>query len=239
MPQIVLSGPGLLLATLLAGCGASTTALNTSTRSTSMPTATLVQTPTATTPSGPCPDKALGTATVPPAPAPTPIAAANWTTYANTSLSYSIQYPANWYVPDTSPISNDFSLLNFDPQTYHPGGDDLPPPPYTKIEILALPATAGKTPMEVYAAGYTNNPLAAPECSRTVTQTTIAGHAALQIIQWPAASGYGPPTGYPQVFCYVVAGNDRPLLALSEFYSPGGQPSSTFARMIASLTFIA
>jgi hypothetical protein len=136
-----------------------------------------------------------------------------------------------------SPASNDFSLLNFDPTTYHPGSDALPPPPYNKIELTALQGTEGQSPAAVYAAGYTNNPLAAPACSRTATPTTLGGHAALQVVQWPAASGYGPPDPYPQVFAYVVLGDGQPLLALSEAYSPGGRPSPTFARMLASLTF--
>jgi hypothetical protein len=227
----------LLLATLLAGCGTSTTTQQTNTSSTPAVTATLAPSPTATTTVGPCPNKVMGTATVPPAPAPTPIAAANWTTYTNTSSHYSIQYPASWYVPDTSPTSSNFYLLNFDPRTYHPGGDNLPPPPYTKIEIHSLQTSAGKTPMEFYTANDTNNPLNPPECSRTVTQTTIGGHTALQIVQWPAASGYGPPTTYPQVHYYVATGNGQPLLGLFEYYSPNGQPSPTFAHMIAGLAF--
>jgi hypothetical protein len=236
----------LLLVTLAAGCATSTTgttahqtatsSLVTPTRSVTV-TATPAAVPTMTTPSGPCPNEVLATATVPPAPAPTPIAAVQWTTYTNTSFHYSVQYPVGWYVPDTSPASNDFSLLNFDPRTYHPGADALPPPPYTKIEIRPLQGSENQTPPEAYAAGYTNNPLAAPECSRTATQTTIAGHNALQVVQWPAASGYGPPTTFPQVFYYVVVGTGQPLLSLGEAYSPGGQPSPPLARMLASLQF--
>jgi hypothetical protein len=223
-----------------------TTAHQTATSSTVTPTLLATVTATATlaasstaTPSGPCPNEVLATATVPPAPAPTPFAEANWTTYTNTSFHYAVQYPMSWYVPDTSPTSNDFYLLNFDPRTYHPGADALPPPPYTKIEIYPLQGTENQTPAEAYAAGYMNNPLAAPECSRTTRQTTVAGHTALQVIQWPAASGYGPPTNYPQVFYYVVIASGQPLLSLSEAYSPGGQPSPTLARMLAGLQFTA
>lgn len=237
---LLLGLPVLLVVALLTACGTSgtsTTTLHIDRGSTPTTTLTLAVSPTATMPSGPCPNKVMGTATVLPAPAPTPIVASNWTTYTNTTSHYAIQYPANWYVPDTSPSSNDFYLLNFDSRTYHPGGDNLPPPPYNKIEVHSLQTSEGKTPMEVYSAGYTNNPLAAPECSRTTTQTTLAGHAALRIVQWPAASGYGPPTTYPQAFYYVVAGTGQPLLVLAEYYSPNGQPSPTFARMIASLTF--
>lgn len=246
----LLGNPGtamllILLAMLVAGCATRTTGTTAHQNAASSTfTATLSATATATlaalptaTPSGPCPNKVLATATVPPAPAPTPIAGTQWMTYTNNLFHYSVQYPTNWYVPDTSPASNDFSLLNFDPRTYHPGADALPPPPYTKIEIRPLQGTDGQTPAEAYAAGYPNNPLAAPECSRTTTQTTIGGHDALQVVQWPAASGYGPPTTYPQVFYYVVSGTGQPLLSLSEAYSPGGQPSPTLARMLASLKF--
>lgn len=243
---LVRGAPALLLAALCTGCGTSSTVLqtpqtktSTAPTSTLTPTATFAPAPTATLPAGPCPNKVLGTATVPPAPAPMPLAPAQWTTYTNNLSHYSVPYPASWYVPDKSPASNDFYLLNFDPNIYHPGGDALPPPPYTKIELNPLQGTEGQTPAAVYAANYTNNPLAAPACSRTATPTTIGGHAALQVVQWPAASGYGPPITYPQVFAYVVIGNGQPLLSLSEFYSPGGRPSATFARMLASLTFTA
>jgi hypothetical protein len=85
----------------------------------------------------------LGTASVPPPPAPTPLSPARWTTYTNTRFHYQVAYPASWYVPDTPPTSTDFALLNFDPNTYHPRGDDLSPPPYAKIELTTLQGTEG------------------------------------------------------------------------------------------------
>lgn len=233
-----------LIVALLAACGAQPSssqgpALEThagaTVSATAAPSATSV--PTATPPAN-CPNKLLATATVPPAPAPTPIAAANWMTYTNTAAHYTIQYPASWYVPDPSPTTTDFSLLNFNPTTYQPRGDDLPPPPYEKIELEVLPTSTQQSPLDFYHANTDNDPLAPPPCSRTVTPTTVAGHDALQIVQWPFATGNQPPITYPQV-TYYVAGSGGILLGFTEYYSPGGQPSATFARMIASVSFTA
>lgn len=222
----------------LAGCGGSVPVAAT------QPTATVAAHATgaptspaaASSSTGPCPNLVLGTATVPPSPAP--LATANWTIYANTAAHYALSFPRSWYALDVSPTTTDFALLNFDPRAYRPNGDALPPAPYSKIEIVVLPGTEGKTPAAYYASNDTPNPLGPPECSRTTAPLTLAGHDALRIVQWPEASGYGPPTRYPAIYYYVATGAGRPLLAVSETYSPGGQPSPTFATLVANLTIM-
>jgi hypothetical protein len=236
------SGARALVALLaLAGCGGTTTQTAVTPPTTTVAaraTAALTSTPTVTVAAGPCPNLVLGTATVPPAPAPTPLAPANWTSYANTAAHYALEYPASWYALDVSPATTDFALLNFDPRAYRPNGDALPPAPYSKIEIVVLQGTEGKTPAAFYASNDTPNPLGPPECSRTTASLTLGGHDALRIVQWPAASGYGPPSLYPAVRYYVATGAGRRLLAVSETYSPGGQPSPALARLIASLSIV-
>ncbi|HEV2239108.1 MAG TPA: hypothetical protein VGR57_20805 [Ktedonobacterales bacterium] len=230
----------LALAALLAltGCGAAapTAATQPTAPVAVSATAAATGTPAATARTGPCPNLVTGTATVPPAPAPTPLATANWTIYTNTAYHYALSYPTSWYTLDVSPTTNAFALLNYDPRTYRPNGDAVAPAPYSKIEIVVLQGTEGKSPAAYYASNDTPNPLGPPECSRTTAALTLAGHDALRIVQWPAASSYGPPTLYPAIHYYIATGAGRPLLAVSETYSPGGQPSPTLATIIASVT---
>jgi hypothetical protein len=229
----------LLAGSLLAGCGGSMApTARTAPTATVPPLATVTPTsaPVVVPSTGPCPNLVMGTATVPPAPAPTPLPPANLTAYTNTAYHYALSYPASWYALDVSPTTNDFSLLNFDPRVYSYSSGELPPPPYSKIEIIPLQETEGKTPAQFYAANDTANPLGPLECSRTTAPLTLAGHDALRIVQWPVATGHAPPTLYPAVRYYIATGAGRPLLLVGEAYSPGGQPSPALAQLIASLT---
>ena len=235
--------PRLVALVLLAGCNTSTPSspisqASVTPRPAATPSPTTVVAPTAVPSSGPCPNLVMGTATVPPSPAPTPMAAASWTTYANTTYHYSIEYPASWFVPDTSPTQVDFGLWNFNWRMYHPGSDDLLPPPYNKIEIEMVANAQQQTPRQYQSAQMQMpGPLTIPACSQTLRDTTVGGHVALEVIQWPISGYGGPAITYPEV-SYLIS-DGAMLVWAGEYYSPGGVPSPTFARMVASLTFSA
>jgi len=226
-------GPALLALAclLLAACGASRSATRadagpTATATTLAPTATAT-TATATTAAGSCPTRAPGglapTATPP---APTPIPAGSWAGYTNNT----VEYPSTWRTFDTSPTANVFQVRNYDSAAFPAYA---PPPPYNGVEISGFPNPDMKSPLDLYLYQRANDELKIPPCSQTTQTTTVGGRAALQIVQWPVATGNAPPILYPQVQYFVADG--ATMLILSEYYSPRGQPSATFARMIASL----
>ncbi|HST86962.1 MAG TPA: hypothetical protein VLJ14_01190 [Ktedonobacterales bacterium] len=62
---------------------------------------------------------------------------------------------------------------------------------------------------------------------------TIAGRAAVELIQHPIQWTNGL-IDFPATTFYIPDG--AVILVISEVHSPGGQPSDTFAHMLASLT---
>jgi hypothetical protein len=165
-------------------------------------------------------------------PAPTPIPADAWKTYTNTLNHYTVEYPATWRTFDTSATTNVFSVRNYDSAAFPAAA---PPPPYNGVEISGFPNPDQKSPLELYLYQQANAEVKIPPCSQTTQTATVGGRAALQIVQWPGATGSGDgPILYPRVQYFVADGTT--MLILSEYYSPHGQPSTIFARMIASLT---
>src|SRR5262249_32951895 len=67
----------------------------------------------------------------------TPVAPAGWKTYTNAMYHYSLEYPANWFPDDTSGTSDYLNIYNYDPQKVS-DPEDIPPPPYNKLEIDAF-----------------------------------------------------------------------------------------------------
>jgi hypothetical protein len=201
-----------VLGVLLAGCGS----------------------PQVTTPPSPTP---CVTATPAPSPQPaasepTPIAQRGWSTYTNQTYHYSLQYPSNWFLPPISP--SNFYAFNFDPSQF--AGADRPPPPYNEIEVDALPNPSQQSLTDFYASNR-NSPTGPPPCSVATQQLTVARHPALEVVQTPTANAGPGAITYPTVTVYVADGTT--ILALYEFYSPGGRPSPVFAHMLASLAIAA
>src|SRR5262245_4999108 len=64
----------------------------------------------------------------------TPIAASGWKTYSNTAHHYAIDYPANWFLDDTTATADYQEIYNFDPNELQ-NAEDMPPPPYNKYSI--------------------------------------------------------------------------------------------------------
>jgi hypothetical protein len=204
----------LLLAALLAGCGSSQVTTPPS------PTPCVVGTP------APSPQ--------PLASEPTPVAARGWSTYINTTYHYRLPYPSNWFLPGASATSGNVYLFNFDPSQFDQA--DRPPPPYNEIEVDALANPSQQSLADFYAANK-NSPAGPPPCAVTTQPSTIAGHQALQVVEMPTANAGPGALTYPAVSVFVADGTT--ILALYEFYSPGGQPSSVFAHMLSGLTFTA
>jgi hypothetical protein len=161
----------------------------------------------------------------------TPITPVGWTTYANTAFHYSIEYPANWFISNTSPTQEDVEIYNFD-QSQVNGTEDIPQPPYNKYTIdayvnpnnLAMPAF-----YTLYRETDSSSP---PATSQSEHTATVAGRAALEVIQQPVQWS-GGKIDYPGI-TYFVPDGDHALI-ISELYSLGGQPSSVFTHMIGSL----
>jgi hypothetical protein len=171
-------------------------------------------------------------------PAPTPIVPGAWSTVTNSTFHYTIQYPSNWYVVRGGPAGNqgtDFAIVNWDPAHYHPFPPDAPTPPYTIIGVQVDSIPAPQSPADYYSSQQNNSPSGPPPCSRTTQQVTIAGHAALEVVQWPTPdTGYGP-INYPRVTYDVadgVAVSTTWMFQVWEAYSPNGQPSATLAQTV-------
>ncbi len=230
---------GVLLASVLAGCGTSAQAG----RGGRIASPTTTSTPKAESNASPtsCINRTPGPTPPPAPPAPTPIVPGGWSTVTNATYHYTIRYPSNWYVVRGGPVGNqgtDFAIVNWDPAQYHPFTPDAPTPPYTKIGVEAFAVPSPQSPADFYSSQQ--NGASVPLCSRTTQQTTIAGRAALEVVQWPTPdTGFGA-INYPQVTYDVadgVAASTTWMFDVYEAYSPNGQPSAIFAQMLASLTF--
>jgi hypothetical protein len=163
----------------------------------------------------------------------TPIAPSGWTTYANTTFHYSIQYPANWFISDKSPTQQDVEIYNFD-QSQVNGTEDVPQPPYNKYEIDAYINPNNLSITDFYTLYEQTNVdgSSPPATSQSEHSTTVAGRASLEVIQQPVQWS-GGKIDYPGITYFVPDGDH--VLIVSELYSLGGQPSSVFAHMIGSL----
>lgn len=105
--------------------------------------------------------------------------------------------------------------------------------PLYSIEVIAYPNSSELSAHDFYVNNHQVNPLDAPACSQTTYSVTLAGRAALEIVQH-AVHWQNGVIDLIRVTCYVPDGTN--MLILDENYSPNGQPSNILAHMIASLT---
>jgi hypothetical protein len=161
----------------------------------------------------------------------TPVAPSGWTTYANTAFHYSLQYPANWFISDTSPSVEDIEIYNFD-QSQVNGTDDIPQPPYNKYTIDAYANPNNLAMPAFYTLYEQTDPTSPPASSQAQHAATVAGRASLEVVQQPIQWS-GGVIAYPSVTYFVPDGDH--VLIVNEVYSLGAQPSAVFAHMIGSL----
>lgn len=220
----------LICALTLAGCttsgttGAQTQPTNTSTQPT-QPPPTATSTPIPTCPANSIP--AGGTTTEP------TIVPSGWTTFTDTPLHYTIQYPSNWIVPNGPCPGAAFDVYNHVPvpssgaPAFPPGGfhilvDPMPNP--SQVSASALSAIARP-----------NMPDGPPCAAYALQPTQVAGHNAM-IASCPggsASSGEGDPN---QGITYFIPDGST-MLTITQRDLINGQPSSVLAQMVASLTF--
>jgi hypothetical protein len=231
-----------LLALTACASGASGSPSTANAHPTSTPFSTVASSATATpttaipipTPTiDPAPCAAPTPAPQPPLASPPPITASGWAIYTNTAYHYSIQYPANWEARDpadttnaTFRVNNSHGLLG--------GSGPYPAYPLNLISIEAVANTA-----QLSAADFVTNrqrsagPSDTPICSQQTHIVTVAGRAAIELVQHPIQWNNGL-IDFPATTYFVP--DETAILILSEVHSPGGQPSDVFTHMLASLT---
>jgi hypothetical protein len=163
----------------------------------------------------------------------TPVAPSGWKTYANTMYQYSVEYPANWFLSDTSPTTDYLNIYNYDPLKIS-DPENVPPPPYNKIEIDVFTNPNKLSLPDFYAVFRETDPVSPPASSQQTRNVTVAGHSALEVTQQPVEWTNGK-LDYPSVGYYVAAGEN--VLIVKEEYSTGGQPSDILAHVVGSLKF--
>jgi hypothetical protein len=163
----------------------------------------------------------------------TPVVAAGWKTYTSTMYHYSLEYPANWFPDDTSGMTDYLSIYNYDPQKVS-DPEEVPPPPYNKLEIDALTNPNKLSLTDFYAVFRETDSESPPASSQEARTLTIGDHHALQVTQQPV-EWTGGKLDFASV-AYYIASNDE-VLMVKEEYSTGGQPSPTLTHAINSLKF--
>lgn len=215
--------PLLTFALLLAGCSPAGTTLAQTT-----PTVT----PTSTPDIYACPPNQ-----VPPGVRGEPIIEpSGWTTFTDTQVHYTIQYPANWIVLDGPCPGKAFSLANHDPipavgaPAFPPGGffigvDPLPNPSH--LSAAAFAASLPSMPEAQPCAG-----------AYTLVPVKVGGNETV-LATCPEGSRQPPTEGDPnQGYTYFVpVPTGKIMLALFQLDLVNGQPSPMLEQMVASITF--
>lgn len=163
----------------------------------------------------------------------TPVAAGGWKMYTNTMHHFRIEYPANWFPDDTSGTTDYLSIYNYDPQKVS-DPEDVPPPPYNKLEIDAFTNPNKLSLTDFYTLFRETDPDSPPASSQEARTLTIGDHQALQVTQQPV-EWTGGKLDFASVSYYVASGNE--VLIVKEQYSTGGQPSPTLTHVVNSLQF--
>ena len=144
---------------------------------------------------------------------------------------YSVEYPANWFPDDTSGTTDYLSIYNYDPQLVS-DPEDVPPPPYNKLEIDAFTNPNKLSLPDFYAVFRDTDPNSPPASSQESRTLTIAGHQALQVTQLPV-EWTGGQLDFASVSYYLASGDY--VLIVKEEYSTGGQPSPVLTHAVNSL----
>jgi hypothetical protein len=163
----------------------------------------------------------------------TAVAPSGWKTYTNTMYHYSLEYPANWFPDDTSGTTDYLNIYNYDPQKVS-DPEEVPPPPYNKLEIDAFTNPNKLSLPDFYAVFRDTDPNSPPVSSQQTRTLTIADHQALQVTQQPV-EWTGGKLDFASVAYYIASGDE--VLIVKEEYSTGGQPSATLTHAVNSLKF--
>jgi hypothetical protein len=164
-------------------------------------------------------------------PLPTVVVPQGWATYSNTTYHYSFEYPANWFMADKSATLDYVEVYNFDP-TQLDNVEDVPPPPYDKLELDAY-ANPNSLDIDSFYNSYQQTDTTTPPASsKVVTSITVNGQKALQVLQKPVQWADGQ-IQYPSMTYFVPSGDT--VFILNELYATNNQPSAVFAHMLSSL----
>jgi hypothetical protein len=163
----------------------------------------------------------------------TPVSAAGWKTYTSTMYHYSLEYPASWFPDDTSGTSDYLNIYNYDPQKVS-DPEDVPPPPYNKLEIDAFTNPNKLSLTDFYAVLRDTDPDSPPASSQETRTLTIGDHPALQVTQLPVEWTNGK-LDFASVSYYIASGDT--VLLVKEQYSTGGQPSPELTHVVNTLKF--
>ncbi|HEX6123032.1 MAG TPA: hypothetical protein VFY89_07725 [Ktedonobacterales bacterium] len=221
----------------LAACGVSSPGTNLG----AAPTATATEDPrqdASPTPAGACKPRQTSPAPVPPPPAPTPIAPSGAKTYTNTSVGYTLTYPASWVVSDATTPDHGLLVLNYDPARYAPTGSHLAPPPYNAIQSDAVDNPSHLAP-EAYNTAhppYSRSQIGTLACWEPLSRAQVAGHDAFALVIWSAYPQQGGSSVYAPSVRYPIAAGSA-LLHIEESYSEGAKPSAALQQAISTLTF--
>jgi len=185
-----------------------------------------------------CQPRVSAPAPVPPPPAPSPLAPQGEKSYTNTSVGYTITYPANWIVSDATTPEGEFLILNYDPATYAPTGGHIAPPPYNanRIDFFDNPTQLSPEAFNAANPPFSNSEIGVLACWDTLSKAQVNGHDAFALVIWSAYSQGGKSTLYRPGIRYYIAAGDH-LLRVDEVYSQGATPSAALRQVINSMTF--
>jgi hypothetical protein len=226
--------PLLIFALLLASCTSEgTTGAQTTPTATALAQLSPTMTPTSTPDLTPCPANqnppgVRGEPTLPPS---------GWTTFTDTQLHYTIQYPANWIVPNGPCSGKAFSVANHLPIPAS-GGRALPPGGFI-IDVVPIPNPSHLS-TAAFAASLPTLPGAQPCAGAyTLVQVQVGEHETV-LATCPEGSRQPPTEGdSSQGDTYIVSlPNGETMLAVVQLDLVDGQPSPILAQMVASITFL-
>lgn len=220
--ELVVGRRGALLAlalcALVAGCGVTGSGQASATSAST--TNTVVVTPPAAT---------ATTQPQPTTPPPTPFPAGALVMYTNTAYHYSIRYPGNWLVSEsTTATSQYFDVSNYN---YHLQQFQNPylPLPLFKVDVDAMSNPSHLAPLDFLKQQMAQPGQAGPTFTITSSQAVrVAGRDAVEVVLAPPAnSGFNPSVDY-------LVPNGDILFDVGQNNAQNGQPAPVFAQMVAS-----
>jgi hypothetical protein len=112
--------------------------------------------------------------------------------------------------------------------------EEVPPPPYNKLEIDAFSNPNKLSLTDFYTVFRETDSDSPPASSQEARTLTIGDQQALQVTQLPV-EWTGGKLDFASVAYYIASGDE--VLIVKEEYSAGGQPSPTLTHVVNSLKF--
>jgi hypothetical protein len=218
---------GVLVLILLAACASATTASQptSTTVAQAQPTATATSTPVPTCKANNIPTGGSVTEPV--------IPPSGWTTFSDTLLHYTINYPSNWIVPNGPCPGASFVIYNHIPIPAS-GAPALPRGGFY-IDVYPMPNPSQVSATDFAEVARLNMP-DGPPCGAayTLSQLQVAGRdAVLATCPAGSAEGAGDPN---QGYNYFVP-DGTTMLAIIQRDLVNGKSSSVLQQMLESIVF--